>query len=352
MKSEITEILLPAGSKVYKGESSAYIFLKAVLLCGLIFGTSLAFYRYETKLQEMDFKVSQLTSKVIELEEHSQMHTPVMESDESLHRNKRQAQYPWVVRSGDGHPMLNRRGEESTEEGLMRKRRGGKRRTEEQLIRNHQDETFFSTDAHGRRFYPSGVKEMQSRLPPESPENMHTDTRHAPEVRTRSLPLRRMGHGRNQVSARVVTFDDDDKKPESVVAHFVADVSNFTSEDNPRLRNSDGVFQIWKPEQWNTKDALEYDKTDGTLTIKKSGIYYVYAQIHYHDENVEGFKLELNTKPLLQCTSKQETNSCFTAGLTKINANDKMVVKNIGQNIFSIFKPEKSFFGLMRVSEL
>lgn len=81
-----------------------------------------------------------------------------------------------------------------------------------------------------------------------------------------------------QVDARVVTYDQE--KSESVVAHFVADVSNFTSEDNPRLRNSDGVFQIWKPEDWNTKDALYYDKNAGTLTVLKSGIYYLYAQVH------------------------------------------------------------------------
>lgn len=73
MKSEITEILLPAGSKVYKAEPPTFIFLKAVLLCGLIFGASLAFYRYETKLQVMEFKVSELTSKVIELEQKQQV---------------------------------------------------------------------------------------------------------------------------------------------------------------------------------------------------------------------------------------------------------------------------------------
>jgi len=360
--------LLPAGSKVFKGETQTYIFLKAVLFCGLIFGAGLAFYRYEVKLQEMEMRVSELTEKVFDLEEHKDKNFPV--SDDSNHRNKRQApEYPWVVRSADGDPMLtpNRRGDEaSTEEGLLNNRRRrvgqrGRRRgtTEEPLIRNHDDETYHTTDARGRRFYPSGLKEMKDRLPPVSSENMYTDTRHAPELRsrTRALPLphtyRRMGRGRDQVAAQVVNFDEQETpKSESVVAHFVADVSNFTSEDNPRLRNSDGVFQIWKPEDWNTKDALAYDKTDGTLTVLKSGVYYLYAQIHYHDENVEGFKLEINEKPVLQCTSRHEFNSCFTAGLTRINENDKIVVKNIGQNIFSIFKPEKSFFGLMRVSEL
>jgi len=369
MKSEITEILLPAGSKVYKGETPTYIFLKAVLFCGLLFGASLAFYRYELKLQEMDFKVSELSEKVIELErEHKDnKNIPVPEDEHGIYRNKRQApEYPWVVRSADGAPMLNRRGDDdSTEEGLVRnnRRRVGQRQqrrrtTEEPLVRNHDDETFHTTDNRGRRFYPSGLKEMRDRLPPTSSEHMFGN-REVPEVRsqTRALPLpqtyRRMGRGNNQVAARVVTFDEPETpKSQSVVAHFVADVSNFTSADNPRLRNSDGVFQIWKPEDWNTKDALAYDKNDGTLTVLKSGVYYLYAQIHYHDENVEGFKLEINDKPVLQCTSKQELNSCFTAGLTRINQNDKIVVKNIGANIFSIFKPEKSFFGLMRVSEL
>lgn len=75
----------------------------------------------------------------------------------------------------------------------------------------------------------------------------------------------------------MVTYDDD--KSESVVGHFVADVSNFTSDDNPRLRNTDGVFQIWKPEKWNTQDSLIYNKHDGTLTVTKPGIYYIYAQV-------------------------------------------------------------------------
>jgi hypothetical protein len=369
MKSEITEILLPPGSKVYK-ESPSYLFIKAVMLCGLVFGACLAFYRYETKLQEMEFRVSELTLKVFELENNNNNHheksTPDVELDDGhLSRSKRQIASQrladnWITRSADGDPELNYR-DYSTEEGLVANRRQQRRRqgrrqwrppTEATPVRNHDDETFFTTDNRGQRFYPSGLKEMRDRLPPLSAEQRHTDTRHAPELRTRSLPpVRRVGRGRDQVSARVMNYDED-KKPESVAAHFVADVSNFTSADNPRLRNSDGVFQIWRPEEWNTKDSLAYDKTDGTLTILKPGIYYVYAQIHYHDENVEGFKLEVNEKPLLQCTSKQEVNSCFTAGLTKLNENDKIVVKNIGQNIFSIFKPEKSFFGLMRVSEI
>ncbi|ODN02409.1 Ectodysplasin-A [Orchesella cincta] len=367
-KSEITEILLPAGSKVYKTESITNTFLKAFLLCGLIFATSLAVYRYETKFQEMEFRLADLEVQINELQQNK--NTPAVEEKDE-HRNKRQApEYPWVVRSADGDPVLNvqpKRGDDdgySTEEGLIsgrRRNRGGQGRRQsnrrrggsrdDSISRNHDDETFYTVDAQGRRFYPSGLKEIRDRLPPLSSENVYVDTRHAPDLRTRSLPpLRRVGQGNDQVSARVVTFEEP-KKPESVVAHFVADVSNFTAEDNPRLRNTDGIFQIWKPQEWMSKDAVTYDKTTGAVTIRKKGIYYIYAQIHYHDENVEGYVVEINEKPLLQCTSKQEFNSCFTAGLTLLNENDKVVIKNIGENIFSIFKPEKSFFGLMKVAD-
>ncbi len=80
MKSEINEILLPAGSKLYRTESQAYIFIKAVMLCGLIFGACLAFYRYETKLQEMELQVSELAIKVMKLEHNNHHEQKVIKS--------------------------------------------------------------------------------------------------------------------------------------------------------------------------------------------------------------------------------------------------------------------------------
>jgi len=148
--------------------------------------------------------------------------TPVVEEEKDAHRNKRQApEYPWVVRSAGGDPVLNvqpKHGDDeahSTEEGLLsgRKRRkeGHARRISsrrrggrDEIIRNHDDETFYTTDVQGRRFYPSGLKEIRDRLPPLSSENVYTDTRHAPDLRTRSLPpLRRVGQGNDQVKCRI-----------------------------------------------------------------------------------------------------------------------------------------------------
>lgn len=76
MKSDLNEILLPNG-KMYKDESSANTFMKAVLLSALVFGGCFAFYRYESKLEMLESKVFDLALKVNELENNNHHHTEV-----------------------------------------------------------------------------------------------------------------------------------------------------------------------------------------------------------------------------------------------------------------------------------
>lgn len=139
-----------------------------------------------------------------------------LDEDDQHIRNKRQIASQrladtWVTRSADGDPELNYK-DFSTEEGLVASRKRQQRRrnrqwrpaTTEAPVRNHDDETFYTIDAQGRRFLPSGLKEMRDRLPPLSSERRQTDTRHAPvhtpEIKTRSLPpVRRIGRGRDTV---------------------------------------------------------------------------------------------------------------------------------------------------------
>jgi hypothetical protein len=95
-----------------------------------------------------------------------------------------------------------------------------------------------------------------------------------------------------KVSARIVRFNDDaeddseevkNSSGEAVAGHFVADVSNFTSTENPRLRNSNGIFQIWRQAKWMNKDKAErwfkLDGQDGTVTIQLGGLYQIYSQV-------------------------------------------------------------------------
>jgi hypothetical protein len=46
-----------------------------------------------------------------------------------------------------------------------------------------------------------------------------------------------------------------------------------------------------------------------------------------------------------------KSNSCFTAGVNYLKENDRIVIKDIETNRYSIFKPEKSFFGLMKIGD-
>lgn len=111
------------------------------------------------------------------------------------------------------------------------------------------------------------------------------------------------------------------------------------------IRNPDQHFNFSKP---NTK------------TLQKSiwnFHFFLNLQIHYLDEHdINGFIVQVNTDPLLQCTTMTETynsgsksNSCFTAGIHYLKADDRITIKDIETNRYSIFKPEKSFFGLMKV---
>ncbi|CAG7728385.1 unnamed protein product [Allacma fusca] len=153
----------------------------------------------------------------------------------------------------------------------------------------------------------------------------------------------------------------------ATAAHYVADVSNFTTshrhyEGNGRLRNADGIFSAWKPSEWMggneaSKSAFSLSTT-GVVTIRQTGLYYVYAQIHYIDDHdINSFTVNINSTPFLQCTTMTETynggsksNTCFTAGVTLLKENDRIFIKDVEQNRYSIFKEEKSFFGLMKLN--
>lgn len=78
--------------------------------------------------------------------------------------------------------------------------------------------------------------------------------------------------------------------PKPLAAHFVADVSNYTTahkhyDGNGRLRNADGIFEAWRPAEWMTANkSADGTKSfvlspNGVLTVKKGGLYYIYAQV-------------------------------------------------------------------------
>jgi len=285
---------------------------------------------------------------------------------------------------------------ETKEEQSPRLKREASPGHHQHLTRNDEDETYFTMGRHYVR--PSGLAEMSERLdPPQSRgyQSPPIDYSQQPtpagaipkqQFQTRSSsgrayvpPVQRVGVGADQVAARVVRYRAGDSgsgalydpltdtetwtppatssftttttSTSTVAGHFVADVSNFTSSDNPRLRNSNGIFQIWRPATWMASGQQNFllDSKDGVVTVQKGGLFHIYAQIHYHDEQQNSFIVDVNGAPLLQCTTQNGSNSCFTAGLHELKKGDRIVIKNVGVDRFSIYKPEKSFFGLVKV---
>jgi hypothetical protein len=67
----------------------------------------------------------------------------------------------------------------------------------------------------------------------------------------------------------------------------VADASNYTLshrhyEGNGRLKNVDGIFSAWKASDWmagNDGSKVFSLSSTGVLTVKKEGLYYIYAQV-------------------------------------------------------------------------
>jgi len=234
------------------------------------------------------------------------------------------------------------------------------------LQRNDHEETFFTKASQdGSYVRPTGLKEMYERLPPaqeQQPKMTYSpppqpsrapvdlragDYRHQPSHFVQP-PIQRVG----TTSARVVRYGGDVDKEEVIAGHFVADVSNFTSSDNPRLRNSNGIFQIWRPATWmdnRMKQKFEMEASEGVVKVTEGGLYQIYAQIHYHDNQPNSFVVEVNGEPVLQCSTVTGLSSCFTSGMSRLKSWDRVVVKNVGVDRFSIYTPEKSFFGFVKL---
>lgn len=98
--------------------------------------------------------------------------------------------------------------------------------------------------------------------------------------------------------------------------HYGADSTLFSAEDehtgNGRARHSSNIFRAWRPSDWVADLGMNRHftlATDGKLTVHESGLYLVYAQIHYLDEHDEnGFHLLANGRSIMQCMVRLREN--------------------------------------------
>uniref|UniRef100_A0A8W7PH13 THD domain-containing protein n=1 Tax=Anopheles coluzzii TaxID=1518534 RepID=A0A8W7PH13_ANOCL len=136
--------------------------------------------------------------------------------------------------------------------------------------------------------------------------------------------------------------------------HLVKQSPNGVSHRNVRHRD-------WTAKDNVSKQALLSQTTfafDGEqLTINEPGLYYLYAQVTYDNEHGNnGYKVMVGGKKHLSCTvhvQGQNTNACFTAGLTEIEtAGTTVVIEDFDHGRHHVMYPEKTFFGVYKVGRL
>ncbi|KDR21454.1 Ectodysplasin-A [Zootermopsis nevadensis] len=184
--------------------------------------------------------------------------------------------------------------------------------------------------------------------------------------------LRRKKHRlQNKNLAQLEGLDDHPVRSARLIAaaHYDGDTSNYELghthyEGNGRLRHPDGKFTDWTATDWMQQLGMNrfFQLQEGTVTVRDSGIYYIYAQIYYVDEHdVNGFRVYKNDRPVLHCTTmtvhssaehrRAKSNTCHTSAAVYLAPGDKISVRDVDGMRYSLFEPAKSFFGLIKFGD-
>lgn len=116
---------------------------------------------------------------------------------------------------------------------------------------------------------------------------------------------------------------------------------------------------IGKPSWTNELDVDTYFHVEnGVLTVHEPGLYYVYAQICYHNNFAQnGFIIFHGHKPFLQCLNNIYTNNvsvintCHTSGLIYLRHNEHLHLRDFHTNRRAFLEDSnnRSYFGLIKV---
>ncbi|CAH1245630.1 EDA [Branchiostoma lanceolatum] len=128
---------------------------------------------------------------------------------------------------------------------------------------------------------------------------------------------------------------------------------------------ADGQVNHWKVANWMLMSEYEHYSSvfrldvDGSLLVTEAGLYFVYSQVYYYDGShaflshiIRGSGEE---EPFLQCiqspvNESRKYNTCFTAGVFHLDADDRIVVKLQQENGVVDMSPDTTFFGLIKIA--
>lgn len=144
-------------------------------------------------------------------------------------------------------------------------------------------------------------------------------------------------------------------------------VNRVEFKTNPSISspNADIALRMWKKDiEWGKVASLE----TGQITIRKSGIYQVYAQLTYLDRTKSwSFHIDRirhtrfsseDGRSLTKClfrdlrpdSKSKNEQSCYTSVIMKLKTNDTLVLKNYYANRSIAVHSFLSFWGVIRLS--
>ncbi|KAK7171035.1 hypothetical protein R3I94_001059 [Phoxinus phoxinus] len=136
----------------------------------------------------------------------------------------------------------------------------------------------------------------------------------------------------------------------------------ITNNNNNEKVGNEGVIKGWTEEQLNMSRAVQYNPETGTFKVERSGVYFLYCQVHFNENQSPYVKLEVSVPkgPSLQCIEGYGTTPasgphrfhflkpCQVSGLLRLNKGAEL--KAVTGPSFSLQMSGKHYFGLFKVN--
>ncbi|KAG7464650.1 hypothetical protein MATL_G00167770 [Megalops atlanticus] len=125
---------------------------------------------------------------------------------------------------------------------------------------------------------------------------------------------------------------------------------------------ADGIIKGWTEEQLNVSKAVQYNHNKGTFKVEKSGVYFLYCQVHFNENKSTYVKLvvSVNQAQKLQCMEGYGTTPasgshlfhflkpCQVSGLLHLEKGAE-IMATTGSS-FTLHHAGKHYFGLFKVN--
>ncbi|XP_018588826.2 tumor necrosis factor ligand superfamily member 12 [Scleropages formosus] len=125
---------------------------------------------------------------------------------------------------------------------------------------------------------------------------------------------------------------------------------------------SEGIIKGWTEEELNVSKAVRYDPNSGTFKVERNGVYFLYCQVHFNENQSFYVKLEVlvNAKTVLRCMEGYGTTPssgshqfhflkpCQVSGLLRLERGVELKITTGAT--FTLLTSAKNCFGLFKVN--